>query len=416
MIGKGAPCGYLSPREVAAVLKEGLDNLPFDGRRVLVIIPDRTRTMPMPLFFRAIAKSLLPRTKALNFLIALGTHPPVGEEGILEMAGLTPEEKAGDFPAVEFFNHDWEDPAALANLGNISAREMDALTGGLMPRELPVSLNRRILDHDHLLICGPVFPHEVVGFSGGNKYFFPGIAGSEIINITHWIGALHTSYRIIGTKDTPVRRVIDRAASLIPRPRHAVCAVVCQEGVNGVYVGTPEEAYSAAADLSAETHIVWVDKPFRQALAVMPTLYDDLWTGAKGMYKLEPAMADGGEVIIYAPHITEISYTHGRHIRKVGYHVRDYFVKQMDLFKDIPLSILAHSTHVRGIGAFENGVERPRVRVALATGIPEDVCRQINLEYRDPAEINPEVFAGREEEGILLVRRAGEDLYRVKDL
>ena len=243
---------------------------------------------------------------------------------------------------------------------------MTELTDGLMPQDVPVRLNKMILDHDHLLICGPVFPHEVVGFSGGNKYFFPGIAGSEIINITHWIGALHTSYKIIGTKDTPVRRVIDRAASLIPKPRHAICTVVCHEGVNGVYVGTPEEAYSAAADLSAQTHIVWVDKPFRQALAVMPTLYDDLWTGAKGMYKLEPAMADGGEVIIYAPHITEISYTHGHHIRKVGYHVRDYFVKQMDRFQDIPLSILAHSTHVRGIGTFENGSERPRPWVEWA--------------------------------------------------
>ena len=296
---------------------------------------------------------------------------------------MTAAEKARDFPTIGFFNHAWEDPNALANLGTIPKKDMIELTDGLMPQDVPVSLNKMILDHDHLLICGPVFPHEVVGFSGGNKYFFPGIAGSEIINITHWIGALHTSYKIIGTKDTPVRRVIDRAASFIPKPRHAICTVVCHEGVNGVYVGTPEEAYSAAADLSAQTHIVWVDKPYRQALAVMPTLYDDLWTGAKGMYKLEPAMADGGEVIIYAPHITEISYTHGHHIRKVGYHVRDYFVKQMERFQDIPLSILAHSTHVRGIGTFENGVERPRVRVTLATKIPEAVCKQINLEYRD---------------------------------
>jgi nickel-dependent lactate racemase len=212
-----------------------------------------------------------------------------------------------------------------------------------------------------------------------------------------------------------VRRVINRAASFIPGPRHAICAVVCHEGVNGVYVGTPEEAYDAAADLSAQTHIVWVEKPYRQALAVMPTLYDDLWTGAKGMYKLEPAMADGGEVIIYAPHITEISYTHGPYIRKVGYHVRDYFVKQMDRFRDIPLSILAHSTHVRGIGTFENGVEIPRVRVTLATRIPEAICRQINLEYRNPATIDPKKFAGKEKEGVLLVRRAGEDLYRIKN-
>jgi lactate racemase len=414
MIGKGLTCGYLSQVDVDKIIQEGLANLPLAGKRILVIIPDRTRTMPMPLFFRAITKSLMPRVKALNFLIALGTHPPIDEKDILEMVKMTPEEKAGEFSRIGFFNHAWEDPKALATLGVIPKKEMVELTHGLMDQEVPVSLNKMILDHDHILICGPVFPHEVVGFSGGNKYFFPGIAGSEIINITHWIGALHTSYKIIGTKDTPVRRVINRAASFIPKPRHAICTVVCHEGVNGVYVGTPEEAYSAAADLSAQTHIVWVDKPFRQILSIMPTMYDDLWTGAKGMYKVEPAVADGGEVIIYAPHITEISYTHGHHIRKVGYHVRDYFVKQMDRFRDIPLSILAHSTHVRGIGTFENGIERPRVRVTLATSIPEAVCKQINLEYRDPASICPDEWKGREAEGVLFIPRAGEDLYRIK--
>ena len=414
MTGKGLARGYLSESDVSKIIEEGLADLSFDGKRVLVIIPDRTRTMPMPLFFRAITKTLMTRAKALNFLIALGTHSPIEEKDILDMVGVTPGEKAGEYSRIGFFNHAWEDPKALTTLGVIPKKEMIELTDGLMDQEVPVSLNKMILDHDHILICGPVFPHEVVGFSGGNKYFFPGIAGSEIINITHWIGALHTSYKIIGTKDTLVRRVINRAASFIPRPRHAICAVVCQDGVNGVYVGTPEEAYSAAAELSAQTHIIWVDKPFRQILSVMPAMYDDLWTGAKGMYKVEPAVADGGEVIIYAPHISEISYTHGHHIRKVGYHVRDYFVKQMERFRDIPLSILAHSTHVRGIGTFENGIEHPRVRVTLATGIPEGVCRQINLEYRDPASVSPEHWKGREGEGILFIPRAGEDLYRIR--
>ena len=414
MVGKGSTSGYLSQAEVEAVVMEGLASLPLERQRVLVIIPDRTRTMPLPLFFRAITKSLLPRTKVLNFLVALGTHPPLSETDLLTMLGLTAEEKASKYSTVGLFNHSWEDPRALTTLGVIPEKEIAVLTQGRMHQDVPVRLNRMILEHDHLLICGPVFPHEVVGFSGGNKYFFPGIAGSEIINFTHWLGALVTSFEIIGTKDTPVRRVIDRAAAFIPTPRHAICSVVCQEGVSGVYFGTPEEAYSAAADLSSATHVVRVERPYREVLSVMPTMYDDLWVGAKGMYKVEPAIADGGEVIIYAPHITEISYTHGHLIRKVGYHVRDYFLKQWERFADVPLSILAHSTHLRGIGTFENGVERPRIRVTLATGIPEEICRQVNLGYRDPATISPEKWSNCEADGILLVRRAGEDLYRVK--
>ena len=87
-------------------------------------------------------------------------------------------------------------------------------------------------------------------------------------------------------------------------------------------------------------------------------MYDDLWTAAKGMYKMEPAIADGGEVIIYAPHVSEISYTHGRLIDEIGYHCRDYFLAQWDRFKHYPGGILAHSTHVKGLGTFDAASRR----------------------------------------------------------
>jgi nickel-dependent lactate racemase len=273
-----------------------------------------------------------------------------------------------------------------------------------------------VFDYDQIIICGPTFPHEVVGFSGGNKYFFPGIGGDTVINFSHWLGAVITSYEVIGTKHTPVRRVIDRAASFIDRPKLCFSMVVKGDGIAGLYIGTPEDAYEAAADLSARLHIVWIDKPYRRVLSIMPRMYDDIWTAAKGMYKLEPAIADGGEVIVYAPHIDEISYTHGKLIEEVGYHVRDYFVKQWDRFKNYPGGVLAHSTHLRGIGTYDaaTGIEKPRIRVTLSTRIPEARCRRINLGYMDPDRVNPEEWRGRETEGILLVPKAGEMLYRVK--
>ena len=288
---------------------------------------------------------------------------------------------------MNLFNHAWKDPQALMALGIIPGSEILELSNGLLEMEVPVRLNRRILDYDQILICGPVFPHEVVGFSGGNKYFFPGIAGSDIIDFTHWLGALITSYAAIGTKDTPMRRVIDRAAAMIPVQRHALCSVVTHEGISGVFFGTPEEAFSAAADLSAQVHIHWVNAPYRQVLSVLPAMYDEIWVGAKGMYKMEPVIADGGEIIIYAPHIRELSVVHGKVLREIGYHVRDYFVKQWDQFKHYPWGVLAHSTHLRGIGTYEDGVECPRIQVTLSTGISEQECRRINLGYRDPASI-----------------------------
>ena len=123
-------------------------------------------------------------------------------------------------------------------------------------------------------------------------------------------------------------------------------------------------------------------------------MYDEIWTGAKGFYKVEPVVADGGEVILYAPHIREIATSHPQ-IHEIGYHCRDYFVKQWDAFKDVHWGVLAHSTHLRGAGTYDpaTGEERLRVDVTLATGIPEEVCRAVNLGYRDPATIDVAAFA-----------------------
>ncbi|MCJ7501811.1 MAG: lactate racemase domain-containing protein, partial [Acidobacteriia bacterium] len=355
-----------------------------------------------------------PRVTALDYLVALGTHQPMSDAQLSKLVGR--QVTNGQVGKSHVFNHRWDNPASFVTLGVVSASEIGELTGRLMTQDVPVRLNRLILDYDQLLICGPVFPHEVVGFSGGTKYFFPGIAGAEIINFTHWLGAVMTNYKVIGVGYTPVRAVIDRATALIDRPSACFALVVTHEGLAGLYFGSPQEAWQAASALSAEKHIVYVDKPFRRVLSVMPTMYDDLWTAAKGMYKMEPAVADGGEVVIYAPHVTEVSYTHGKLIDEIGYHCRDYFLAQWEKFKGYPGGVLAHSTHVKGLGRYDpaTGVETPRIQVTLATGIPPERCRRINLGYLDPATVNLEDWQGREDEGILVVPRAGEMLYRVK--
>lgn len=406
----------LTEEQVIAKVEAGLASLPLQGKRVLVIIPDPTRTMPLPLFFRTIVAELKGRATAVDFLVALGTHPPLTDEELLHLVGISAEEKQTHYADVHLFNHAWQDPQALVQVGTITSDQVEQISRGLLHQSVAVRLNKLILDYDHLLVCGPVFPHEVVGFSGGNKYFFPGIAGPDIIDLSHWLGALITSYEIIGTKDTPVRALINLAASFIPRPRSAICVVDTQEGVAGVFCGTPEEAWSQAADLSAQVHIRWVDKPYQTVLSVMPLMYNEIWVGAKGMYKMEPVVADGGEVIIYASHIHEFSVVHGKYIKQIGYHVRDYFVKQPGKFVGIPGGVLAHSTHLRGKGTYDpvSGIESPRIRVTLATGIPEAECTAVNLGYRDPASIDVNEWMSRQDENLLVVPRAGEFLYRIK--
>jgi nickel-dependent lactate racemase len=412
----GSATRSLAREDVRSTLAAGCESLPVSGKRVLVIIPDGTRTAPIPLLFELLYELLGPRVAALHYLIALGTHPPMSPDAIDRLVGVAAPERALRYPKSRIFNHQWDQPDALTTIGVISRAETAQLTGGLLSEDVPVALNRLILEYDHTLICGPVFPHEVAGFSGGAKYLFPGIAGPDIINFTHWLGALATSMQTIGVQDTAVRRVIHSAARLVPRPVACLALVMREHELHGVYLGDYVEAFAAAADLSAQLNIIWVSRPFTRVLSMPAARYDDLWTAAKAMYKTEPVIADGGEVIIYAPRIGEISYTHGKLIEQVGYHVRDYFLAQWERFKDIPGSILAHSTHVKGAGDYDavRGVETARIAVTLATAISKQRCHNINLGYQDVRELQPDAWANREDEGILLVPHAGETLYRLR--
>jgi nickel-dependent lactate racemase len=421
-IGKGYTDRSLTEAEVREIVTQAFARHDMTGKRVLLITPDATRSAPMPMMFRVFYDALADRVAALDYLIALGTHMAMNEEQLNALFGLSAEERAqhnadASRPPVNIYNHEWEKPETFKQIGVISAAEIEELTDGLMSMDVPVTINKLLFDYDQVIICGPTFPHEVVGFSGGNKYFFPGVAGPEVINFSHWLGAVITSWKTIGTKHTPIRAVIDRAASFIDLPKLCFSMVVKgHDDLVGLYFGTPEQAYDKAADLSAEHHVFYVPKPYKRVLSVMPHLYDDIWTAAKGMYKMEPAIADGGEVVIYAPHIDEISYTHGQILDEIGYHCRDYFLKQWDKYRHYPWGVVAHSTHLRGAGTYDEttGVETLRIKVTLSTGIPRERCEALNLGYLDPTTIDPDEWAGREDEGILRVPRAGEMLYRLE--
>lgn len=404
----------VSSQKVSEIIASACPSKDYRDKKILLIIPDGTRTAPIGLMFQTLFEQIGDVTKNLDVLIALGTHQAMSESAICERLEISESERREKYCKVRFFNHAWDNPDALRNIGTISADEISKLSGGLFAMDVPVEINKLVYDYDQLIIIGPVFPHEVVGFSGGNKYLFPGISGPEILNFFHWLGAVVTNPMIIGNKWTPVRAVVDKAGSMVSVPKLCFALVVDGKELAGVFAGSPESAWDQASELSRQRHITYKDKPFHTILSCAPKMYDEIWTAGKCMYKLEPVLADNGELIIYAPHVSEVCVTHNKTILEIGYHCRDYFRKQWDRFKDYPWGVVAHSTHVRGIGTFENGVEQCRAQVTLATQIPEAVCRSINMGYRDPNSIHIEDFADREEEGILLVRKAGEMLYHLK--
>ncbi len=406
--------GTLSQEQIDSVLDRFVSEADLGGERVLLVIPDSTRTAPVGQLFKGLHRRLSRRVKALDVIVALGTHPPMSDAAINHRLEITSAERAKRYCDVQIFNHTWDQPDTLMEIGRIPAEEITMLSGGLFSMEVPVHINKRVADYSVLIVIGPVFPHEVVGFSGGNKYFFPGIAGPDVLNFFHWLGAIVTNPMIIGNKWTPVRKVVDRAASFIKARRLCLAAVVDDKRFAGLYAGTTESAWDAASDLSAQLHIERKAKPFVRVLSCAPPMYDELWVAGKCMYKLEPVVADGGELIIYAPHLHEISKVHGHLIRRIGYHCRDYFLAQWERFRNEPWGVLAHSTHVRGIGTFLDGVEHPRIQVTLASQIEERVCCEINLGYLDPNKIDKEEFTDREEEGVLIVTKAGERLFHLQ--
>jgi nickel-dependent lactate racemase len=411
----GGPGDVLTDEQVRAFVHDQLGKADLTGRSVCVLVPDGTRSCPLPLLLGAVHEALHGRVTRLTVLVALGTHARMGETELSRHLGYPLGAFAERYPGAEVLNHKWWDPATFVSVGTISEDRIAELSDGRLRRSVDVRLNRAVVEHDVTLVVGPVFPHEVVGFSGGNKYFFPGVSGQEVINLSHWLGALITSAEIIGTRGTtPVRALIDEAVSLVPGDKLAFCVVV-QSGSNALHsmaFGEPQPAWAAAADVAAEAHVRYLDAPVRRVLSIIPAMYHDIWTAAKGFYKVEPIVADGGQVVLLAPHVREISSTHPE-IDEIGYHCRDYFVKQWDRFRVVPWGVLAHSTHLRGAGTYDeiNG-ERCRVTVTLATGIPEERVRAVSLDYLDPAEVDPEAWAADPE--TLVVPRAGEDLFRLR--
>jgi nickel-dependent lactate racemase len=411
-----SPGDLLTGQQVAETLHKGLDGY-FVRQKVLVLIPDHTRSLPLPALFRTLVE-ILQDARQLDFMIALGTHPPLSDENLYTLVGITPEERATKFKHIGLFNHAWDDSSALTSIGVMEADEIMSIAGERwhpsLPERVDIRINKVVLDYDHILILGPTFPHEVVGFSGGAKYLFPGISGPEMINATHWLGALGGVVNTIGIKDTPVRAMIHAATKRFQTPVTLVALTVTDHDLVGIFIGDLYSAWSAAADLSKDRHIRWCEKPYQRVLSCAPSMYNELWTAAKAMYKLEPAVAVGGELIIFAPHLDIVSLVHERYIYETGYHILPYFLADWERFKHVPLGVLAHCTHLRGSGMMKESIEKPNIRVTLSSQISAKDCLSLNLGYLDPEKVNMDDWKGHEAEGLLYVPNAGEILYRLK--
>lgn len=415
LTGKGSRDELMDAVSIREIVRTSVEEWPIHApARVLGIIPDKTRTFS-PQVIHELLSACQDRGLHLDFLIATGTHVAMtdaenayflktaGHEDLFRNAAIT--------------SHSTE-PSHLVSLGTLEASTVRELSGGLLTEEIPVRMNRLALEYDLLVVIGPVFPHEVIGMSGGWKYFFPGISGAELIDHSHWLGALLGISEIIGRSETPVRRLVEKAGEMVLAKRPVLCfsLVLSPRGLHGVYHGDPVESHRAAARLSREVNVVWTDRRYKRVVAQCPTKYDELWTGGKLAYKTQEVVEKGGQIVLHAPHLDLIAPQHPD-VEKIGYHCLNYFTGQWDRFKNIERSSLAHSTHVSGPGVYENGVETLNARRVLASKVSAEHCASINLDYLPPASID---FSTHQPFGddadTLWVPQAGEQLYLPGDL
>jgi nickel-dependent lactate racemase len=409
--------GILTPADLRDTVRNALGRV-RPGARVLAVIPDKTRDDNTDLLFPMIAEELAGRRAgAFDALVAQGTHPPMTDAEKRAKIGAG---TAGMVLLGTVFDHHWDEPSELLTLGTLSRAEISSLTNGLMAEDVPVQLNARLAPgrYDLILVIGAVVPHEVAGFAGGAKYFFPGVAGPELTHLTHWLGALATIERVIGRVETPTRHVIEAAADRITTPVIGFTSVSTRTSTglrtHALFTGGLRETVRQAAEVSARVHVCHTGRTYRRVIALLDEHYDEMWVGGKASYKLGAIVADGGELVIYAPHLKGISTTHGRLIEKYGYapleQVREMVEGSDELRAN--LCVAAHLAHVSYAGRLgSDGRIEPRYRITLASSIPEQTCRRVNLGYAPYQSIDVE--AARRDPDTLVVENAGRDLYLV---
>jgi nickel-dependent lactate racemase len=395
-----------------SIVEQALDVIQ-PGERVLAIIPDKTRDDNTHELFPIADEFLRKRgVAAFDALVAQGTHPPMSEAQKFAKIGNR------DFRG-SIFDHRWDEPDELITLGELSADLTRELTGGLIDHAVPVTINKLLAPgvYDTVIVFGATVPHEVAGFAGGAKYFFPGVAGQELTHTTHWLGALAGIENIIGRVDTPTRRLIEAAADLILARIISLNTVVSRNDgeltTYALFTGDIREAFRRAAEVSRQVHIRYTGRKYKRVVALLDPHYDELWVGGKASYKLGAIIEAGGELIIYAPHLTKLSETHGALIEKYGYapleSVRDMLGVSQELREN--LCIAAHLAHVAYAGRIDaEGKIVPRYQITMATGLDEETCRRVNLGYLDYRTLDYESM--RSDPDTLIVSDAGRDLYQ----
>jgi len=397
-------------------------------KKVLLIHPDYSRVdftdRLVPIIYRELKNKQMTQIDSLN---AGGTHRKMSEQEIKTKLGLN-----DDLVFDHLYNHQFDQLDKLVTVGEISSSFVSEQTNNELNQSIPVVVNKLITeDYDLIITLTGTSPHESAGYAGGLKIFFPGISGPGVIDLLHWAAILVGIPKIIGSVDNPARRVINEGSSYIFQAIQAPVIsfnMVFEEAdqnkiiPKGLYTGINFDgflkAYQAAAEASSQIHIIYLEEPLEKAVQVMDLCYDEVWTAGKGSYKLQfpGVMVKGGEIIIYAPHI---EFFHSQRqmdqgMKDLGYHGKEYVHEYLKNHPDFSRSVAAHVINVRGLGKYNPKTDEENFdfKVTLATGIPEGICHDVGLGYRDPSSIHKEDYMKPKR---LWIEHGGKYLYKLKN-
>ncbi len=343
----GSPDNELKKEEIRDALRKTM-GLFSNRSRIMIIPPDTTRAHSgAGMITEMLWNQLGDRVK--DVLPALGTHMPMEKDEILKMFGAT--------PLSLFRDHKWR--TDIAELGRIPSSFISEVTRGRLTYDFPVQVNRLLISggHDLLISVGQVVPHEVTGMANYNKNIFVGCGGSEAINKSHFIGAVHGIENILGTIDNPVRKVLNRASEVASSklPLIYILTIVAPDPqgalkIKGLYIGDDIECFKQASALSQKVNFTTIGRRLKKIVVYLdPEEYKSTWLGNKSIYRTRMAIADKGELIVLAPGVRTFGEDPeiDRLIRKYGYRTTPEvlsFVAENDDLRD-NLSAAAHLIH-----------------------------------------------------------------------
>ena len=361
------------------LLDEAASRLKPNLRRVLLLPPDLTRAHSGAGWITETIYNLLPKTCDVHVIPTLGQHVPHTEAENKWMFGSIPHEK--------IHAHDWRN--GVVRVGAIPASRVAESTGGKADWEIPVDLNRSLMEEpwDLIINIGHVVPHEVLGFANHNKNYFIGLGGKETICASHIAAGVYGIENNLGNLITPLRACYNWAEEqFLGRLPDVYFQVVMKRDPQnklvhtGVFVGDDLETYLQAARLSRSVNITTFDKPLKKIVAYMQgDEFRSTWVANKAVYRTRMAMADGGELLIIAPGLERFGEQPDVDalIRKYGYAPTR---EVLELYKrNADMQDLAHGT-----AHLIHGTSEGRFTIRYAPGhLTRADIEQVKFAYAD---------------------------------